>query len=290
VRAAEAELRQVEAQMSNWLEDSEVSRLRAAGAGVEVPLSADTRAVLQAAREAFEPTDRAFDITCRPLVELWRRAGESGALPGAAEVAGARAGSRWEDFELTASGAVKRSPQACVDLGGIAKGYGIDRALQAMRRFGLRGGLVDVGGDVACFGRQPGGQPWLVAVKNPAGPAPLARLRVDDVSVATSGDYARYVEIEGKRCSHIIDPRSGRPAAAARSATTVAPTALAADIWATALTVLGADGLARLPPGVEAMVVWNEGDAYRCARTPGFRELTLEPLPETIPATPCRQP
>jgi hypothetical protein len=143
--AAEALLRQVEARMSNWLDVSEVSQLGAAEAGVLVPLSPDTLAVLTAAREAFDLTGQTFDATCRPQVELWRRAGETAILPDVAAVAEARAASRWEDLDLTDSGVVKRTSSACVDLGGIAKGYGIDLALRAMQRSGLRGGLVDVG-------------------------------------------------------------------------------------------------------------------------------------------------
>jgi len=288
--AAEAALRQVEARMSNWLDDSEVSRLRVAAAGVLMPLSSDTLAVLAAARNAFEFTGQTFDVTCRPQVELWRRAGATAQMPREVEIVEARAASRWEHFELAESGVVKRTASACVDMGGIAKGYGIDLALQAIQRAGLRGGLVDVGGDVACFGRQAGGQPWLIAVKDPGQPGPLAQLRVGDRAVATSGDYARYVEIEGKRYSHIIDPRVGLPAEAARSVTVIADTAVMADIWATALSVLGAEGLERLPAGVEALVFCSGGDEPRLVCTPGFQDLCIGPLSNFILATRSRRP
>jgi len=248
--AAEAALRHVEARMSNWLDDSEVSRLCTAATGTPIPLSPDTLAVLRAARDAFESTARTFDVTCRPQIELWRHAGATAQMPPEAEIAEACAASRWEDLVLTDSGVVKRTAGACVDLGGIAKGYGIDLAVQALQRAGLRGGLVDVGGDVACFGRQAGGQLWLIAVKDPAQPGSITQLHAGDRAVATSGDYARYFEIEGKRHSHIIDPRTGRPAEAARAATVVADTALVADVWATALSVLGPEVLERLPDGV----------------------------------------
>lgn len=288
--AAEVLLRQVEARMSNWLDVSEVSQLGAAAAGVLVPLSPDTLAVLTAARDAFDLTGQTFDVTCRPQVELWRRAGETAIIPDVSAVAEARAASRWEDLDLTDSGVVKRTSSASVDLGGIAKGYGIDLALRSMQRSGLRGGLVDVGGDVACFGQQPGGRPWLIAVRNPQRRGPIAQLRVGDRAVATSGDYARYFEIEGKRYSHIIDPRTGWPAEAARSATVVADTAIVADIWATALSVLGAEGLEGLPQGVEALVVHDRQGGQRLVCTPGFRTLFIGPPAEAIPAIPSRPP
>lgn len=282
--AAEATLRRVEARMSNWLDESEISQLRVAAADVEVPLSRETLDVLAAAREALAATGGAFDITCRPLVELWRRAEQAGERPRAEAVAQARAASSWKDLELTGSGVVKRTASASVDLGGIAKGYGIDRALQTMRDFGLRGGLVDVGGDLACFGQQPGGQPWLVGVKNPEVPGTVAQLRVNDRAVATSGDYARYFEIEGKRYSHIIDPRNGWPAETARSVTVVADTAIVADVWATALCVLGAEALERLPDGVEALVICAGDDDRRIVGTPGFPTLLAERFRKTLPA------
>lgn len=283
--AAEAVLRQVEARMSSWLDDSEVSRLRRAAAGVLVPLSPDTLAVLAAAREAFDETGQVFDVTCRPQIELWRAAGAAAALPSAAAVAEARAASRWADLEQVEGGVIKRTASAGVDLGGIAKGHGIDLALQVMQRMGLRGGLVDVGGDLACFGRQPGGHPWLVAIKDPARPGIIAQLRVENAAVATSGDYARYVEIDGQRYNHIIDPRSGRPTQAARSATVIADTALAADIWATALSVLGAEGLARVPQGIEALVICGAADAPQLACTPAFCERLIGSSLAAIPTS-----
>ena len=193
---AEAALRRVEALMSTWLSDSELSRLNAAGVGEEVLLAADTRSVLQAARDAARETSGAFDITVRPLISLWRRAGEDGQLPTEAAVADARAASNWDGIELTESvrvclplrarrageatgdGARKLSPRAAVDLGGIAKGYAIHRAVEILRRAELDGGLVDIGGDLECFGLPPEGERWPVEVKNPFGEGNLAKLRL----------------------------------------------------------------------------------------------------------------
>jgi len=280
LREAEQTLRRVEARMSTWLADSETGRLNAAPAGRHVPLSPEVLELLRTARQAAADTGGAFDVTCRPLIELWRTAGQTGRLPTDAELAAARAASNWDLFELNAAGAVKLSDTARVDLGGIAKGHAIDRALDVLKRDGrLDGGLVDVGGDLACFGRPPSGDRWEVDVQSPFGDGVLLRLRIPGGSVCTSGAYARHVEIEGARYSHILDPRTTRPADAARSVTVVAPTAVTADVWATALSVLGVEGFARLPEGVEAMIVEGSEDSPRLHCTPGLCDMLEGPLP-----------
>jgi len=279
LREAEAALRMVEARMSVWLADSEISRLNAAKPGEEIPLSPGSLEVLRAAREAATQTGGAFDVTCRPLVELWRRAGEEGVVPDESERNDARAASNWDLIELTDRGVVKRADEVCVDLGGIAKGLGIDRAVEVLRRAGVAGGMVVVGGDLACFGEQANGRDWPVDVKNPFGPGRLAELRVRGGAVATSGNYARYVKIAGRRYGHIIDPRVGRPAEAAQSVTVVAPSALTADVWATALSVLGPEGFRRLPEHVHALMIVGPKDDHEILCTTGFRALLAEPIP-----------
>jgi len=126
------------------------------------------------------------------------------------------------------------------------------------------------------------GKPWPVDLQNPFGRGRVARLEVSDTAVTTSGNYARYAEIDGRRYSHIIDPRTGRPAEAAASVTILAPEAMTADIWATALGVLGLDGFALLPEGVEALIVIGDEHNYRVYCTPGCRGLLVEPLPRQL--------
>ena len=137
LRDAEATLRRLEARMSTWIDSSEVSRLNAAPAGEVTDLSPDTLDVLRAARDAYDQTGGAFDVTCRPLVQLWRRAGESGQMPSDAEIAAAREASNWDLLKITPDGTVvKHRDSCCVDLGGIAKGYAIDLAATVPRTTG----------------------------------------------------------------------------------------------------------------------------------------------------------
>ncbi|MBN2472965.1 MAG: FAD:protein FMN transferase [Pirellulales bacterium] len=279
VHEAETTLRGVEARMSAWLNDSELGRFNAAGASREIPLSPETLAVLRTARQAWTQTGGAFDVTCRPLIELWRDAGRRDMVPTDSALDRARAASSWDDIELTATGAAKRTATASVDLGGIAKGYAIDQAADVLWHACVDGGLVDVGGDLVCFGRPHHGHDWPIDVKNPFGPGILARLRIGGGAVCTSGNYARFTQIGGRRYSHIIDPRTGRPADVALSVTVWALDAVTADVWATALSVLREQGLARLPQSVEALLVVGTKDQHHLICTPGFRLILDEPLP-----------
>ncbi len=263
-------LREVEARMSSWLDASEISRLNRSPAGVKVPLSPQTLDVLRSALDAYEQTGGAFDVTCRPLIELWREAGKRGTPPDEEQLRQARAQSNWDLIELQEDGAVKHADTARVDLGGIAKGYAIDAAVELMGRERFHGGLVNLGGDLRCFGKPPAGERWSVDIRNPNGAKLLAQLQLPGGAVCTSGNYERFNEIGGRRYSHIIDPRSGNPVDKIVSVTVVAPTAMTADIWATALSVLGPAGMDRLPDGVEAMMLDAAGSETRRHESPGF--------------------
>ncbi len=283
---AEAALRAVEAEMSAYIEGSPISRLNRAPAGQAISLPPATLEVLRASAAAFRATDGAFDVACRPLLELWRAAGKSGRAPTPAEVAAARARSTLGALELGANSATKAAPGLEVDLGGIAKGYAIDQATARMIAAGAAGGLVDVGGDLRVFGAPPRAERWDVKVRSPFGEGTLVTLRVPPSAVCTSGDYFRYVVLDGRRYSHIVDPRTGYPATPVRSATVVAPDALGADVWATALSVLGEAGLSRLPPGHEALLVLGEPAAPRAVATAGFLALVVEGPPFPIATAP----
>ena len=258
--AAEAALRTVEARMSNWIDASEISRLNAAPEGRVIELSPELAYVLHAARNAWVQSDGAFDATCRPLIELWKRASKQNRMPTPEAIREAREASQWTDFVLEDNHIMKTRATARIDLGGIAKGYGIDRALLAMQQVGVPGGMVNVGGDLRAFGMGPEGRAgWTIDVRDPFSDGLQGQFTLSAGSVCTSGDYARPVVVEGVAYSHIIDPRTGMPAEGVPSASVIAPTALEADIWATALSVLGFEGLGHLPEQVQARLLHDDG-------------------------------
>jgi thiamine biosynthesis lipoprotein len=269
--------------MSVHLADSALSRFNAAGAHEPVLLPEELVRVLRSAERMASATDGAFDATCRPVIELWRDAGKTDRKPQAEQIAAAlrRVGTR--HLALGDGVATKRVEGLELDLGGIAKGYAVDRAADLLQSCpGAGGGIVNAGGDLRCFGRNPRGRAWKVGVQHPFREGLCGTLSLTDAAVATSGDYRRYVEIGGRRYSHIVDPRTGRPVEHAHSVTVVSmgalgrrPSATDADGWATALSVLGPEGLGRIEaePGLEAMIVTGTPARPEVHMTARFRML-----------------
>ncbi len=282
LKDAQASLEQVERLLSAWKPDSEISRINEAGASQLIPLSPRTVEILALSRELAKQTGGAFDVTHAPVFNLWRRMRRERRIPDPEALNEAldkaRQASGWDQFVAHPDATMKLAEGARLDLGGVAKGYGIDVAVEAMKGTGVSGGLVNVGGDIRCFGKNTKGRKWRISIQNPFGKGgkPLGILQIDKGAVCTSGNYERYVIIDGKRYSHIIDPRTGWPVDSAPSVTVVAPTAAAADAWATALSVLagGPDGPAALnmlkDTGIEAMIVVGTKDKHTIHKTPGF--------------------
>lgn len=281
LEAAETTLRNIEARMSHRLEFSEIGRLNAARAGQVVNLSAETLEVLRSAQAFTQASDGAFDVTVLPILRVWGQAAKDKRLPTEQQLGQARELTGWRHFEFVPGGVRKLTDGAAIDLGGIAKKHGIDKAVEAMRACGVAGGLVNVGGDIRVFGRRAGGGRWLIEVRGPFGrDHSLGMLGMDDGSVCTSGNYERYSVIDGKRYSHIVDPRTGWPCDATPSVTVVGPTALEAGLWATALSVLGPEGLSRMDRqrGLEALLVVGDDKQWRLTRTAGFDRYATAPI------------
>lgn len=273
--AAEAVLRDQEALFSTWREASPVSRLNAAPVG-RCPAPAALVSLLARCHQIHAATGGAFDPGCGPAVALWRQAAVDHRLPSATAIDAACKGSSVTDFSPEPAAVIKHRADARLDLGGIAKGEAIDRAVAVLAAGGCRGGIVDLGGDLRVFGGRPDGGPWRVGIRSPWQRGLYGFIELADGAVATSGSYLRGHWIGGQRYDHVIDPRSGRPAAAGvASATVIAADTATADAWATALVVLGPAGLDRLPAGIEALLLPGPRPAATAAVTsPGF------PLPQ----------
>lgn len=280
--SAEGALRDVEAMMSTFLAGSAVSRFNAAGAGEEVELSAELIALLDRARTFTERSDGAFDVTCRAIVQLWKQAAKAGRAPSEQDLAGARARVGMDRLKVASGKAVKDVEGLELDLGAIAKGYGVDKAAQALKRTAaVQGALINVGGEIRCFGARPDGTAWRIGVQHPFRKGLCGALHLTDAAVATSGDYRRFVTINGVRYSHIVDPRTARPVRETHSVTVVSlgaagrnPSCTDADAWATAVSVLGPAGLKKLGgTGIEALIITGTPEAPEIHQTPGFGRL-----------------
>lgn len=231
-------------QMINLFDEtSELARLnRSAGSGPFVCSPALWRA-LGAARRAHEESDGAFDVSVGPLMKLWGFHRKRQTFPTDAEIADClvSVGLDKVEFGEDARSVRFRAPGMSLDLGGIAKGYALDLVAGKATAFGIRRGLIDLGGNVRCLDLPPPGRTaYTIGVRHPfAGDELLGTIEVLGCSVATSGDYEQFVELEGRRVSHIVDPRTGRPVANVASVTVVTPAGVDSDVFSTAIFVGG---------------------------------------------------
>lgn len=275
----EAELQQVVAQMSTWEPDSDLSRFNAAAAGTQHPVPAQLQAVLKAALALAEDSGGAFDPTVGPLVELWGfgPGRPRQAAPAPAEIEALRSRIGWQRVQFEGGGLIQPGGLS-LDLSAIAKGYAVDRIAEALRAAGYVDLLIEVGGELRAHGQHPNGRPWRVGLEGPSVEGAATGIVLSDQAVATSGDYRQFFEQDGRRYSHMIDPRSGQPIAQAGIAVSVVhASCMQADGLATTLSVLGPEqGFEWASErGIAARFVYRADDAWQERRTPAFEALQV---------------
>jgi thiamine biosynthesis lipoprotein len=265
--AAFAEIYKVDELMSRYKSDSQISIVNRDGLKSAVEVSESTYEVLKRSVEISKLTDGAFDITVGPLVDIFRSAEKKEAAPSEEQIAQAKSKIGYEKLNLDDDNKTVRLTVEGMrlDLGGIAKGYAVDKAIEAAQKDGVLGAMVDIGGDICCFGKAPQGKNnWLIGLKNPSTSSDagedniLLELKLTNQAVATSGDYQQFVLIKDKRFSHIINRRTGTSAEGLSSVTIIAENATDADALATAVSVMGmGKGLALIEklPNTEAILI-----------------------------------
>jgi thiamine biosynthesis lipoprotein len=264
-RAAKAAFERIaalDAIMSDYRSHSELMQLcHQAGEG-PVPVSEPLFYVLARAQEVSRLSDGAFDVTVGPVVRLWRRARKTHELPDPAKLAQARALVGYQNIRLDEKARtvtlLKLGMQ--LDLGGIAKGFAADEGLRVLGQQGIPRALVAAGGDIAVSSPPPDAEGWSIGIAPLEDPnqKPSRYLLLRDAAVSTSGDAEQYVEIGGKRYSHIVDPRTGLGLIGRQSVTVVARHGIQADSLTKVVSVLGPErGLAIIDgrEGVSALVV-----------------------------------
>ena len=275
----EALLENVNAHMSTYRPDSELSRFNASTSTDWQPVSAELLEVLIAARRVSETSAGAFDVTVGPLVDLWGFGPQAriDAPPPAAAIAATRARIGYRQLALDASASRARKSRADlrVDLSALAEGWAVDQVVKLLETDGLVDYLVDVGGEMRVRGKNAAGQPWRLGVAIPSADSDgaLRALAPGDAAVATSGDYRNYFEHDGRHYSHEIDPASGAPIVNdVASVTVIARECVYADAYATAFMVLGPErGLAvAREAGVEALFVLRHPHGFELIASPGF--------------------
>ncbi len=274
-RDIEALLLAVNQSMSTYIPDSEINQLSAAPSGEWLDLSEGFTVVLAEALAVGELSDGAYDVTVGPMVELWGFGPQRGSnVPAEELIAQSRSLVGYSALELDQQQRRFRKGELReLDFSSLAKGYGVDRISELLIAAGERDFLVEIGGEVRVSGMSPRGEPWRLAIERPVlmGGAPMAALLLSQGAVATSGDYRNFFEVDGRRYSHTIDPRTGWPVQHELvSVTVIADNAMRADALATALSVLGVEDAIALArrESLAVYLVSQRGDELRVHKTP----------------------
>lgn len=244
IEAAFDRIREIE-QAATSTSGSEVAHLNSGTGKTAVPLGQDVRRILTTSLKYWRDTEGAFDITVGPLVRAWGFDYEgSGRVPARSEIAQALAFVGSEDVILSKDGRSARlaKPGMVIDLGGVAKGYAVEEAAKVLRRHGIANALIDGGqSSIKALGKGPKGRGWRIGVGNPRTPGEVLGIITlqDGQAIGTSSDSQRFFEKDGRRYSHLIDPRTGYPAQELSLVTVVTTDAMVSDILSTALLVNG---------------------------------------------------
>ena len=268
--------------LSVWHETSEISRLNAAAGESPVAIKPEVLEVLQVAQQVSRWTEGKFDVTFGALSGLWKfDHDQDNRIPPRRDVAARLPLVDYTALDIdTGAGTVfLRRPGMRVHMGGIGKGFAVDRAVSMLRSHGITDFLVQAGGDLYASGRR-GDRPWRAAIRDPRSEGNFAAMDLHDTTFSTSGDYERFFIEDGRRYHHILDPDTGEPARGSRSVTIVAPRAVIADALSTGVFVMGPDaGMALIEelPDVEGVIVSETGEVLvssglrgRLEMKPGF--------------------
>ncbi len=257
-RAADAvfaRMNAIEMSISDWLVESEVSSLRSLPRGRKRVISEDLSRLLELSNGISKESDGVFDVTCGALSRAWRAVRDSGEMPSKTEWADLAASGGWRRLVVhdeDGSDAISSDMDGIhLDFGGIGKGYAADEALHVLESQGIVIGLVELGGDMAIGAAPPGKNGWIVGLGGPSSNVVLAQC-----GVATSGASDQFLEIDGRRWSHLLDPRTGEPVPDMGSFTVVAPSAAIADGWASVAAIVGVD-VARAMLGPDSPVEFS---------------------------------
>jgi len=245
--------------LSDYRANSELMRLCAHAGGPPVRVSRDLYVVLERSQQVARQSDGAFDVTCSPVVRLWRTARKTHLLPTRDAIRAAVKLVGWRNLRLDprTQTAQLMKPGMQLDVGGIGKGYADDCAQQVLRKFGITRALVEAGGDIVVTDAPPGRDGWSIEVPNAGKPGEPPVMTFANCAVSTSGDTEQFVDIGGKRYSHIVEPHTGMALTDRIEVTIIARDGLTSDGLSTAVSVLGPEkgqALARQYPGTKAYI------------------------------------
>nr|WP_291558546.1 FAD:protein FMN transferase [Bradyrhizobium sp.] len=260
--AAEGEIRRIEARYSRYRSDSELARInKIAATGGVIDIDAETAGLIAYAKACFAKSDGAFDVTSGRLRAVWDFS--VARLPDQRSIDAALPFIGLDNLVLTNGRLHFRRPGMELDFGGLGKEYAADRAAEVCADLGMRHGFIDLGGDIRVVGPQPDGLPWRIGIRHPRdADRPAAEIALPSGALATSGDYERFIEVDGRRYCHILDPKTGWPAHGLSSVTVISDRCLVAGSLSTAAMLKGPAGAAWLHGlGVRHLVIDEDGSS-----------------------------
>ncbi len=264
-----SEIERIEQLISSWRPDSETSSINKAAGIHPVKVSEELFSLLQRCIQLSKITSGAFDITYAAMDRIWKFDGTMTQMPSAREVAASVKNVGYQNMVLNEG---KRTvflqkEGMKIGFGAVGKGYSADKAKSLLQESGVKGGIINASGDLTVWGEQPDEKPWMVGITNPLNKNKVfSWFPISDGAVVTSGDYEKFVVLDGKRYSHIIDPRTGYPTHGLVSVTVFAPKAELADALSTAIFVMGTEvgiDLVEQIDGVDCVIVTGEGDILK---------------------------
>jgi FAD:protein FMN transferase len=279
VLASELRAREIESILTDYDSESEAARLTEIAAGKEfVPVSADLWKVIEASDRWNTISSGAFDASLGTLSQLWRAQRRTKQTPAIERIEAARQASGWKHVQVERESKRLRFDREGIrlDFGAIGKGFVVDEIFDLLQTMGIKSCLVNISGNMRCGDPPPDRTGWRIAIAPlQQHEPPLRYLLLRNSAIATSGDLWQFITLEGKRYSHILDPRSGASVAGPIAATVVAPTAMDADACATAICVLGPTLGAQMVsglPGLKALILEQSDPSLpiRYVATPGF--------------------
>lgn len=242
INAAMAELKRLDAMMSLYKDESEITKVNLSAGKNPVTVSPEMIELAEQSAVVSKLTNGVFDVTMGPLIVLWQIRTKEGKIPTDGELAAIRPRIGYENIlvDKKSSTIFLKNPGMIMDFGGCAKGYAADKAAEALRKRGIENGIVAVAGDIRVMGRRPDNKPWRIGVQHPREKdKALTVLELSEKFISTSGDYERFQIVNKKRYHHILDPRTGRPSEGMESVTVIGDRGSIVDPLTTALFILG---------------------------------------------------
>ncbi|MDP6686252.1 MAG: FAD:protein FMN transferase [Candidatus Omnitrophota bacterium] len=266
IKEAFDEVKRIEKLLSKYDPESVVSRVNTLAGTENVKISKEVFALIERAIYYSKISDGAFDITVSPVVDVWRKAREEKAIPDDKTLSQALRRVGYEKIAMDRGDLSIRflDKDTKIDLGGIAKGYAVDRAREVLSSQGIENALINIGGNIFALGSPLRKDAWQIGVQHPRDKNDIVlKLGLKDQTISTSGDYERFFVLDDKRYSHIIDPRTGRPSEGIMSVTVMARSGEAADALSTAVFVMGAEkgrALIKSMDGIKVFILNSKGD------------------------------